>query len=118
MTLNNCYNFQDLLAQREFDNAVHLVFRARAYCNAHGQDSHLVREANTRLDDRTKHLIAILAAELATEKSVQAGPKAARRAVQLLAKLGKSAQACELFLKHRKAILSATLKLVQANPMN
>ena len=51
-----------------------------------------------------------LKAELATDKSAQAGPRAARRAVQLLVKLRRSSRACDLFLQHRRAILHAAMK--------
>jgi hypothetical protein len=43
-------------------------------------------------------------------QKLQGGPRAARRAVQLLVKLGRSTNACELFLQHRAAILNAALK--------
>ena len=49
-------------------------------------------------------------AELATDKSAQAGPRAARRAVQLLVKLRRSSRACDLFLQHRRAILHGAMK--------
>ena len=58
----------------------------------------------------TLALSVALKAELATDKSAQAGPRAARRAVQLLVKLRRSSRACDLFLQHRRAILHAAMK--------
>lgn len=44
------------------------------------------------------------------EKSLQGGPKAASRAVLLLVRLGQASQACDLFLKHRTALLKHNLR--------
>ena len=71
---------------------------------------HLADSFPFRLDVRTKHLLQVLQAELSTDKSVQGGPRSARRAVKMLNKLGRSNLACQLFLKHRSAILQAALK--------
>ena len=62
------------------------------------------------LTHSTLALSVALKAELATDKSAQAGPRAARRAVQLLVKLRRSSRACDLFLQHRRAILHAAMK--------
>lgn len=44
------------------------------------------------------------------EKSLQGGPRAASRAVLLLSRLGQAPQACDLFLKHRSALLKHNLR--------
>ncbi|KAG7174002.1 Exocyst complex component 8-like [Homarus americanus] len=64
------------------------------------------------LEGRVRGLVEVLQAELRVtpEKSLQGGPRAARRATTLLVHLNKSSQACELFLGHRGAILKAGLK--------
>ena len=67
-------------------------------------------EAEQGLEARIQHLIQVLSRELSPEKSFQGGPKAARNAVQLLCRLGRSAEAVDLFLKHREAILQASLR--------
>ena len=67
-------------------------------------------EAEQGLEARIQHLIQVLSRELSPEKSFQGGPKAARSAVQLLCRLGRSAEAVDLFLKHREAILQASLR--------
>ena len=44
------------------------------------------------------------------DKSLQGGPRAASRAVLLLSRLGQASQACDLFLKHRSALLKHNLR--------
>ena len=97
------------IAQREFEQAVNLIFRAETFCANH-EDSPLIRAAKNKLENRKKHLLGVLTNELSTEKSVQGGPRSARRAVHLLVRLGRSAEAVDLFLKHRGAILHSALK--------
>ncbi len=101
--------FQVFIAQREFEQAVNLVFRAQNFCQSHSGSPH-VREAAAKLEARTRHLLGVLENELSAEKSVQGGPRAARRAVQLLVKLNRSTQACDLFLQHRRAILHNAIR--------
>ncbi|XP_059093169.1 exocyst complex component 8-like [Tigriopus californicus] len=103
-----------LVAQREFEQAVDLIFKARVYCNQHS-DLPMARVALAKLENRTKNLLEILENELTTEKSLQGGPRSARRAVKLLVKLGRSTQACELFLQHRSAVLKTTLSGITSN---
>lgn len=89
--------------------AVDLVLQASAFCHSHA-DSAKVAQLTTDLEARTQHLIEVLANELSTQKSFQGGPRAARNAVQLLCRLGRSSQATDLFLRHREAILQSSLK--------
>ena len=72
-----------------------------------------MREAEKKLEARSKQVMSILEAELASEKSAQGGPKAARRAVHLLVRMGRSTRACDLFLKLRSNILNAALRSVK-----
>ena len=107
--------FQVYIAQREFGDAVDLVLKASTWVaeNCHkSTDSARVREATLDLENRTQNLIQVLASELSTQKSFQGGPRTARNAVKLLCRLGRSSQAADLFLKHRDAILQASLKYV------
>jgi len=97
------------IAQREFEEAVDLIDRASAFCNDHS-DSALVREAKVKLESKKKSLIEVLTGELRADKSVRGGPRAARKAVQLLVKLDRSSLACQLFLRHRAAILHNAFK--------
>ena len=100
---------QVYIAQREFVQAVDLVLRASAFCQAKA-DKKAAQAAALDLEVRTQHLIDVLANELSTQKSFQGGPRAARNAVQLLCRLERSSQAPDLFLQHREAILQASLK--------
>ncbi len=111
---------QVFIAQREFEHAAALIFRARAYCRAREEASPQVREAGgRRLDSRTDHLVSVLRAELSSSPPMQQGvgvggggapPRSARRAVALLVRLGRSAVACRLFLQHRSAVAQAAVK--------
>ena len=113
-----CYHFlQVYIAQREFVQAVDLVLKATEFCHSSaatsrggGENSLVLQEAWQGLEARIEHLIQVLSRELSTDKSFQGGPRAARNAVQLLCRLGRSAQAVELFLQHREAILQASLR--------
>lgn len=51
--------------------------------------------------------------EVSPDKSQQGGLRAARRAVRLLNKLGKSTQACDLMLKLCSSLLKTQLKRVK-----
>ena len=104
------FTFQVYIAQREFVQAVDLVLRAQEFCRSHGQESQTVQEASIRLQEKIQHLINVLSGELSTEKSFQGGPRAARNAVQLLCRLGRSTQATDLFLHHRTAIIRSAMK--------
>ena len=113
--------FQVYIAQREFGDAVDLVLKASTWVaeNCHkSTDSARVREATLDLEMRTQNLIQVLASELSTQKSFQGGPRTARNAVKLLCRLGRSSQAADLFLKHRDAILQASLKYVNSLRLN
>ncbi|XP_046562976.1 LOW QUALITY PROTEIN: exocyst complex component 8-like [Haliotis rubra] len=99
------------IAQRDFEGAVDLVERA----NAHLKDcprTPSVKEFRARIDHRVKQLTEGLMSELqvSPERSLRGGPRAARRAVTQLIRLGKSAQACELFLKNRSAIIKYNIR--------
>ena len=70
----------------------------------------VLQEAEQGLENRIQNLILVLSRELSTDKSFQGGPRATRNAVQLLCRLGRSAEAVDLFLQHREAILQASLR--------
>jgi exocyst complex component 8 len=65
-----------------------------------------------KIDGRIRQLSEILMNELRVtpDKSLQGGPRAACRAVLLLYRLGQASQACDLFLKHRTALLKHNLR--------
>jgi len=51
--------------------------------------------------------------QISPERSIRGGPRAARRAVTQLIRLGRSAQACELFLKNRSTLSKYSLRQVK-----
>lgn len=99
------------IAQRNFEDAVTLVDSGREFFDM-SPKTPAYSEMRRALESRVKSLVEVLQAELRVtpDKSLQGGPRAARRATTLLVHLNKSSQACELFLGHRGAILKAGLK--------
>ncbi|KAG0727971.1 Exocyst complex component 8 [Chionoecetes opilio] len=99
------------IAQRNFEDAVALVDSGREYFDM-SPKTPAYSEMRRALESRVKSLVEVLQAELRVtpDKSLQGGPRAARRATTLLVHLNKSSEACELFLGHRGAILKAGLK--------
>ena len=65
-----------------------------------------------KTDNRVRQLREVLMSELrvSPDKSLQGGPRGASRAVLLLSRLGQASQACDLFLKHRTALLKHNLR--------
>jgi hypothetical protein len=96
-------NLDVYIAQREFDQAVELVMKTKAFLKVSG-DTHALR---ARLNHRTNQLSDVLKKELEASPSgsLRGGPRAARRAVSLLIKLGRSAEACGLFLENYRQII-------------
>ncbi|XP_074654425.1 exocyst complex component 8-like [Tubulanus polymorphus] len=99
------------VAQRDFESAVEKI----AEINEHLKrvpKSVALTEYRARIDHRVKHLTDALVQELrvSPERSMRGGPRAARRAVTQLIKLGQSARACRLFLLNREAIITYNLK--------
>ena len=78
-------------------------------------DSHALRDVRARINHRITQLSIVLMKELESSPSgsLRGGPRAARRAVGLLIKLGHSAKACELFLLNHKRIIHHDLKDVK-----
>lgn len=99
-------NLDVYIAQREFDQAVELVMKTKAFLKVSG-DTHALRDIRARLNHRTNQLSEVLKKELEASPSgsLRGGPRAARRAVGLLIKLGRSAEACGLFLENYRQII-------------
>ncbi len=102
------------IAQREFDQAVELIMKTKAFIKGF-TDTHAVRDVRIRLNHRVNFLSDILMKELETSPSgsLRGGPRAARRAVGLLIKLGRSAEACNLFLENYRQIIQRDMKDVK-----
>lgn len=99
------------IAQRDFEGAVDLVERVNDYLKD-CQKTPAIKEFRARIDHRVKLLTEGLMSELqvSPERSLRGGPRAARRAVAQMIRLGKSAQACDLFLKNRSAIIKYNIR--------
>ena len=80
--------------------------RAKAYLK-NFTDSHALRDVRSRIDLRVKQLGEALKQELRVSRgaSLRGGPRASRRAVALLLRLDRNAQACELFLRNRSRLI-------------
>lgn len=99
-------NLDVYIAQREFDQAVELIMKTKAFLKVSG-DTHALRDIRAKLNHRINQLSEVLKKELEASPSgsLRGGPRAARRAVGLLIKLGRSAEACGLFLENYRQII-------------
>ena len=99
-------NLDVFIAQREFDKAVELIEETKTFLKDIS-DTHAFRDVRARLSHRINKLSTILMNELEASPSgsLRGGPRAARRAVGLLIRLGFSAKACELFLENYRQII-------------
>jgi len=102
------------IAQREFEQAVELLKEADEEFEA-STETQQIKETKTAAAGRKETLISVLKGELRVtpDKSLQGGPRTARRAVNLLTSLGRSNEARDLLLAHRTALLRHTVKNVR-----
>lgn len=100
-----------LIAQRNFEGAVDTIDKVTEFLKACPKGPAL-KEFKARIDHRVKQLTDGLMSELqvSPERSLRGGPRAARHAVTQLIRLGKSAQACDLFLKNRSAVIRYNIR--------
>ncbi|XP_051880498.1 exocyst complex component 8 [Pristis pectinata] len=97
------------IAQRDFEGAVDLLDKLSAYLTgADGQPG--VRQLRGRVEQRVRRLTDVLVYELSPGRSLRGGPRATRRAVSQLIRLGQSTKACELFLKNRAAAVHTAIR--------
>lgn len=102
------------VAQRHFEDALSLLTRAQDYIEqrgAGGGEDIVLQDIRCKVAVRHGLLTETLMRELAVgpDKSL----RAARRAVRLLNQLGRSAQACQLFLQLCSSILKTQCKRVK-----
>ena len=102
------------IEQREFDRAVDLTLSTKSFLKGFS-DSHATRDIRARLNHRINRLSEVLMKELEASPSgsLRGGPRAARRAVGLLLKLGRSAKACSLFLENYRQVIQHDLSDVK-----
>ncbi|XP_071997221.1 exocyst complex component 8 [Engystomops pustulosus] len=102
-------NLDVCIAQRNFEGAVDLLAKLNGYL----QDKPLtysVQDLRARVDPRVRHLTNVLVFELSPERSLRGGPKATRRAVSQLVRLGQSTKACGLFLQNRATAVQTAIR--------
>ncbi|XP_048841613.1 exocyst complex component 8 [Brienomyrus brachyistius] len=97
------------IAQRDFEGAVDLLDKLNEYLKEQPV-SQRVKELRGKVDERVRQLTEVLVFELSPDRSLRGGPKATRRAVSQLIRLGQSTKACELFLKNRAAAVQTAVR--------
>uniref|UniRef100_A0A3B3T5M1 Exocyst complex component 8 n=2 Tax=Paramormyrops kingsleyae TaxID=1676925 RepID=A0A3B3T5M1_9TELE len=97
------------IAQRDFEGAVDLLDKLNEYLKEQPV-SQRVKELRGKVDERVRQLTEVLVFELSPDRSLRGGPKATRRAVSQLIRLGQSTKACELFLKNRAAAVQTAIR--------
>ncbi|XP_067840192.1 exocyst complex component 8 [Heptranchias perlo] len=97
------------IAQRDFEGAVDLLDKLSDYLSGSGGQPG-VRQLRGRVEQRVRRLTDVLVYELSPGRSLRGGPRATRRAVSQLIRLGQSTKACELFLKNRAAAVQTAIR--------
>ncbi|XP_069741190.1 exocyst complex component 8 [Narcine bancroftii] len=97
------------IAQRDFEGAVDLLDKLWAHLGAGGGQP-AARQLRSRVEQRVRRLTDVLVYELSPGRSLRGGPRATRRAVSQLIRLGQSTKACELFLKNRAAAVRTAIR--------
>ncbi|XP_020032235.2 exocyst complex component 8 [Castor canadensis] len=97
------------IAQRDFEGAVDLLDKLNHYLEDKPSPPP-VKELRARVDERVRQLTEVLVFELSPDRSLRGGPKATRRAVSQLIRLGQCTKACELFLRNRAAAVHTALR--------
>lgn len=97
------------IAQRDFEGAVDLLDKLNEYLKDQPV-SPRVKELRVKVDERVRQLTEVLVFELSPDRSLRGGPKATRRAVSQLIRLGQSTKACDLFLKNRAAAVQTAIR--------
>lgn len=103
------------VAQRDFEKAILKIEDTKDKLKNY-PDSHALRDIRVRLNHRINQLSEILMKELDSSHSgsLRGGPRAAGKVVKLLLRLGRSAKACELFLKNHSQIIDRELADVRS----
>ncbi|KAM5235669.1 exocyst complex component 8 [Ctenodactylus gundi] len=97
------------IAQRDFEGAVDLLDKLNQYLEGKPSPTP-VTELRARVDERVRQLTEVLVFELSPDRSLRGGPKATRRAVSQLIRLGQGTKACELFLRNRAAAVRTAVR--------
>ncbi|XP_014245225.1 exocyst complex component 8 [Cimex lectularius] len=102
------------IAQRLFEEAYSLIQKATEFIKE-SENKESLLEIQSKIESRTQLLSDTLLGEMSVsnEKSLQGGLRATRRSIKLLNQLGKSSQACELYLKVCSNVLKAQTRRVK-----
>uniref|UniRef100_A0AAV2K9R5 Exocyst component Exo84 C-terminal domain-containing protein n=1 Tax=Knipowitschia caucasica TaxID=637954 RepID=A0AAV2K9R5_KNICA len=97
------------IAQRDFEGAVDLLDKLNEYLKDQPVTPK-VKDLRSKVEERVRQLTEVLVFELSPDRSLRGGPKATRRAVSQLIRLGQSTKACELFLRNRAAAVQTAIR--------
>ncbi|XP_006109808.2 LOW QUALITY PROTEIN: exocyst complex component 8 [Myotis lucifugus] len=97
------------IAQRDFEGAVDLLDKLNRYLEGKPSPPP-VKELRAKVEERVRQLTEVLVFELSPGRSLRGGPKATRRAVSQLIRLGQGTKACELFLRNRAAAVHTAIR--------
>ncbi|XP_058249367.1 exocyst complex component 8 [Hemibagrus wyckioides] len=97
------------IAQRDFEGAVDLLQKLNEYLKDQPVTPK-VKDLRGKVEERVRQLTEVLVFELSPDRSLRGGPKATRRAVSQLIRLGQSTKACDLFLKNRAAAVHTAIR--------
>ncbi|EDO47810.1 predicted protein [Nematostella vectensis] len=99
------------IAQRDFEKAMELIDKTNSFLKE-SSNTQALKEIKVRLDHRVKQLVEALIEELDCHQSIllHGGPRATRRAVSLLVRLGRATEACQLFLRNRSEAIKQSLR--------
>ena len=97
------------LAQREWETCLELLAEGRGALEEGCGDEGVGREVSAKLVAKERQLVSALARELRSQGE-RSGPKAARKAMALLTKLGKASYAVDLYLKARSGQVRVGVK--------
>ena len=107
-------NLDVYIAQREFEQAVNLIDKLKSHLKD-SSDQIALRDIRVRVNYRVNLLGEVLMKELQSSPSgsLRGGPRAARKAISLLLRLGRASKACELFLENHSRINEHELKQIK-----
>lgn len=107
-------NLDVYIAQREFEQAVNLIDKLKSHLKDCSEQIAL-REIRVRVNYRINLLGEVLMKELqlSPSGSLRGGPRAARKAISLLLRLGRASKACELFLENHSRINDHELRQIK-----
>lgn len=97
------------IAQRDFEGAVDLLDKLNEYLKEQPTTPRVV-QLRANVETRVRQLTDVLVFELSPDRSLRGGPRATRRAVSQLIRLGQSTKACELFLRNRAAAVQTAIR--------